>query len=709
MNKNKLLDYCSPLLSGGLLGVIGISIISAYAALLYRGGAAGFVPVGLAMMLLGTAMATLIVAKFGQQQGVVIGPDESSVIILAGLLTSLPIGSLSAMTQTVYIALHLFMTTMMVGFIFLLFGKYKLGKVVRYIPQPVISGFILGSGVLLLVAGLGLAADEQLSFTRGAGWAALWLHWPQLLPALLLAGLLVWLPGKYTSPYVFPVLVIASIALFFGCVLLTGQDRDALVAAKLLFPAGQAGVEINFTALWHELIRADFSIVMSSMPTMIVVAVVALITALLQMVTLEQALKQDVEENRELLVHGAGNLLGGMLGSLPNVAFIGDTLLNRALSKNVVFSNYVISAVMLLGIFFAGELISILPVFVLSALLLFFGISLILDTYHKAQASVRKTDIGIVLVVAGVICFSGFVEGAAVGVVFASIIFLIEYSRLDAIRYKLDAKTFRSRVSRSQEQQQLLTSSDWLSVYIVEGFLFFGGAQQLSEKIRHSSTGVTGKVLVVDFRHVKGVDATAVAMLGKLADWWYEAGGSIKFSGCSRTLLTQLYVLKKQGVRFVKSLDLAVQFAEDAYLAKYAPEQQVHSLTDMAALAPFVDPHNYQAGELIIRQGEPTKGILLLMAGSASVRITLADGRNLRVKKFTSGTILGEISYYLNGCAVANVYANDQVEIWRITPANLRKLEFENPVLAIQLHKFVAAILASRIVDGNASITLASS
>lgn len=701
MKSRRFFDVFSPLLGGGLLGIIGISIISAYATLLYRNGAVEYVPVGLAMMLLGTALATLIVARFGQQQGVVIGPDESSVIILSGLLSTLPMAGLSAVTQAVYLALHLFLTTMLVGLVFIIFGKYRLGKLVRYIPQPVISGFILGSGLLLLLAGLGLAVDHPLSFTDWQAWSALGQQSQVLLPAMLLAGLLVWLPGRYSSPYVFPGLLIASIGVFFAFATAIGMNHDAMVNAKLLFSVDQDGGSLDKTVLWQALQSIDFSILLASLPSMIVVAGVALITALLQMVTLEQTLKEDVEENRELKVHGVANLLGGMLGALPNVAFIGDTLLNRALSKDVVASNYIIAVFMILGIFFSNELISILPVFVLAALLVFFGTCLVLDTYEKAKASIKIADVMIVCCVALIICTFGFVEGAAAGVVFASAIFLFEYSRLETVRHQLSSKSFRSRVSRPAELQQLLASSDWLSVYIVEGFIFFGGAQQLYDKIKQATDSAKDKTLVIDFSSVKGIDSTAVNMLGKLADWWQEAGGKVKFSGCKRNLLAQLYPLASHGIHFVKSLDLAVQFAEDDYLSGSQRSEQMHVCDFMDEIKGIAEHLEYPAGTLMIRQGEPAKGIIMLQHGSASVRITLKNNRQIRVKKFTSGTILGEISYYLNGQAVANVYANEKVEAWRLSPDVLARLEQEKPDVALRLHKMIASTLASRVVDGN--------
>lgn len=697
--------WLRPVMSGGLLGVIGVSIMSAYATLLFRGTAAPYAALAMACMLVGLMLATVLVARATQQPGVVVGPDESSVIILAGLVAGLPQLANPA-AQAGLVLLHVMTASLACGALFWLVGRFRLGQLVRYIPYPVINGFLLGSGLLLLLAGLGQAAGISLSLQQLAGWLALPAHWPGVLLAAGLAAALFGLPPRLPSPLVFPGLILAAIAGFFVLTAALGWGHDQRVAGGfLLAPADSAAAGQGWSpsAL---LAGLDAGIFLASLPTLLVVAVVALLTALLQIVALEQVLGQDVDENRELRAYGVANLAGGALAAFPTVSFIGDTLLNRQVAgPHARAANYVLAGMLLLGVFFADALLAFMPVFVMAALLLFFGYCLLSDALEKAWRSPSPLDAAISLLVAMVVCLAGFVEGALAGVVITSLIFLVKYSKIDFIKQQFSNHTVPSRVSRPEAGKRLLLASDWLAVYVLEGFLFFGSAQRLYQRIRDDYRREQPEQCIIDFRHVKGVDATAVSMLAKLAQLVAAQGGQLMLSGVRGRLLVPLLVLRDEPLRFVANLDLAVQFAEDRHLARQRQAGAVASpFPFLAELAPYGERRQYVPGSLIIRQGSHTVGLLLILAGSVSVRVSLPDGQQLRLRKFMCGTILGEISLYTGAGTVANVYASEPAEVLLLSPAQLARMEQAQPALAIALHKAVAAVMAHRLVDTNRSL-----
>lgn len=697
--------WLRPLMSGSLLGVIGVSIMSAYATLLFRGQAAPYAALAMACMLVGSTLATLLLARQAQQQGVVVGPDEASVIILAGVVAGLPPLATPA-AQAGLVLLHVMTASLACGLLFWLIGRFRLGQLVRYIPYPVINGFLLGSGLLLLLAGLGQAAGISLNLHQLSGWLVLPSHWPGVLLAAGLAAALFWLPPRVASPLVFPGLIVAAIVLFFALTGALGWGQAQRVAGGYLLaqPAQTlAPAALSPAALLNGI---PLGVWLASLPTLLVVAVVALLTALLQIVALEQVLGQDVDENRELRSYGVANMLGGVFAAFPTVSFIGDTLLNRQVAGDQArAANFVLAGVLLLGVFFADTLLAFMPVFVMAALLLFFGYCLLSDALEKAWRAPSPLDGTMTLLVALVVCLAGFVEGALAGVVFTSLIFLVKYSKIDFIKQQFSNHTVPSRVTRPEAGKRLLLASEWLAVYVLEGFLFFGSAQRLYQRIRDDYRREQPEQCIIDFRHVKGVDATAVSMLAKLAQLVSAQGGQLVISGARGRLLAQLLVLRGGQVRFAANLDLAVQFAEDRHLAQQ--RQLAENATPfpfLPALLPYGERLRYEPGSLIIRQGSSAVGLLLILDGSVSVRVSLPDGQQLRLRKFMCGTILGEISLYTGAGTVANVYASEPAEVLRLSPSQLAHIEVAQPALAITLHKAVAAVMAHRLVDTNRSL-----
>jgi SulP family sulfate permease len=705
MYQGTIKTWLGPALSGVLLGTIGVSIISAYATLLFRGNAAPYAVLGMACILIGNMLATLVVARRSQQQGVVVGPDESSVIILSGLVGSLPVLADPA-AQAGMVMAHLVAACLGCGLMFWLVGRYRLGQIVRFIPYPVINGFLFGSGVLLFLAGVGQVAGQSVSLQSWPLWHGFAEHWLAILMAGGLAAALFWVPPRVSSALAFPALILLAVIFFFMVSSLQGIDHAQLVSQGYLTPLGDHAPSLwslSFASLWA---GVDGDVLWRSAPTVLVVAAVALLTALLQIVALEQVLGEDVDENRELRTYGVANLLAGVFGAFPTVSFIGDTLLNRQVAgAQARAATYVLAVILLAGVWFADVLLAYMPIFVMAALLLFFGICLIVDSLEKARKAASSLDLIITLFVGLVVNLGGFVEGAMAGIVITSLIFLVKYSKIDFVKQQFSNHTVPSRVTRSGDGKRLLQASDWLSVYVLEGFLFFGSAQRLYERVREDYRVARPEQCIIDFRHVKGVDATAVSMLGKVAGMVAAQGGVLVFSGVHRSLLRSLLVLRSESVRFTANLDLAVQFAEDRHLARLVRAQQDQALFPfLADIAPYAQARCFESGSVVIRQGSGAVGLLLVMSGSVSVRVELPDGQQLRLRKFMCGTILGEISLYTGAGTVANVYANERTDVLLLSPEQLASIEQHQPGLAITLHKAVAAVMAHRLVDTNRSL-----
>ena len=152
-------------ISGILLGVIGLSVAAAYASLLFKGVAAAYTGLGFSVLLAGTGVGALLLALLSRQPGLISGPDEAAVVILASLAGTLTgIGATPAMDAgqaAATIVLLMGGAGVMCGVLFWLVARFRLANMIRFLPYPVISGYLGGAGLMLGFAGLGLAGGIE--------------------------------------------------------------------------------------------------------------------------------------------------------------------------------------------------------------------------------------------------------------------------------------------------------------------------------------------------------------------------------------------------------------------------------------------------------------------------------------------------------------------------------------------------------------------
>src|SRR5215210_2883867 len=148
-----------PILSLGIvIGAINLPTVISFAILIYSGELTPFAGAGIGMVLFGGLIIQLIVALTSSIPGIMGGPQDSPAAILglmtATIATQIPDTNAESKFATVVAAVML--TSILSGLFFLLIGGFKLGRFVRFIPYPVVGGFIAGTGLLLVQGALGV-------------------------------------------------------------------------------------------------------------------------------------------------------------------------------------------------------------------------------------------------------------------------------------------------------------------------------------------------------------------------------------------------------------------------------------------------------------------------------------------------------------------------------------------------------------------------
>lgn len=161
--------HITTIAAGIIIGVLYVFIQVSFAALIFSGELSQFLPHGVGLLLAGAVVMGIITVFTSKLSTAIAGPQDSPVAILAvvaaAIVAALPA---SVSSEQVYftVVAAIMVATILTAFTFLLLGKFKLGDLIRFIPFPVFSGFLAGTGWLLVVGSYKILTNTSLRATR---------------------------------------------------------------------------------------------------------------------------------------------------------------------------------------------------------------------------------------------------------------------------------------------------------------------------------------------------------------------------------------------------------------------------------------------------------------------------------------------------------------------------------------------------------------
>jgi SulP family sulfate permease len=322
----------------------------------------------------------------------------------------------------------------------------------------------------------------------------------------------------------------------------------------------------------------------------------------------------------------------------------------------------------------------------------------------------------------------GIVAGVLLGVIAACLLFVVRYGRVNCFRLEFDGRGRRSNVERTVDESRAL-DGEARALYGValQGFLFFGTAYSILTHIRarleasadapDARPGV--RFVLVDFARVHGVDASSTASFVRLRQACARANAQLVLTGLSPAL--KAWFAKgitdtkgASGPHEFADLDNGLEWIETQMLRALKPSQATRAggfastLPDtLDALRPHLDTLALAPGEYVFRQADPGDSIYFVETGRVTVALSVGEGRTLRLRSFGAGTIVGEMAVYTGARRSADVVADEPTVVLRLALSTLKRLESDDPALAARMHKFVARVLAARLVAANEQIRAA--
>ena len=504
------------LLTAVAVGAFTVTLNLSVAAIIYQGELARFIDRGIAMTLLGTVPMALLGSFVLGYRGTISQPQDAPAIVLS--LAAAGIAVLPAERAFATMAALVVLTSLASGLAAWLLGRLRLGFVARYIPYPVLGGFLAATGYLLVAGGLGIAIGASVEIGNlgvlfAPGNFLRWVPWAVAAAALTL------LLRRSPNPLILPLGLFAAAGGFYLVLAAAGVGIAEARAGGLLLGPFPAGGFLPSLRGWQPL-AVDWPVLAERIPAMLAIIGMTCATALLSASALEVITGERIDPDRDLRGIGLCNIVGALGGASVGYHVLSATLIAQRTGSGGRANGFIAAGASLLALVLGAQAIAALPVGLFALLILVIGFSMLIESLLDSRRTLQPADYAIVLMIPIVTALWGFLWGVAVGILAAALFFVLAFARVDLVRLETTAARMRSRVERSDADQAWLEERGREAViYVLAGYVFFGTAHRLVSRIEAAlARAPQPRFVLIDCARVRGIDVSAARSIGQLAD-----------------------------------------------------------------------------------------------------------------------------------------------------------------------------------------------
>lgn len=483
-------EFSTQNLRGDIFGGVTAAVIALPMALAF-GVASG---AGAEAGLYGAILVGLFAALFGGTPTLISEPTGPMTVVftavIAKLIASDPVNGM-AMAFTVVILAGMFQ---------ILFGLLRLGKYVTLMPYNVVSGFMSGIGIILVILQIGPLLGQA---APSGGVLAILQQLPQLFSnirleettlALVTIGILFFLPAKakrYIPPQLLALLAGTVISLWF----FSSVDDIRRIGA---IPTGLPSLQMPvFSFDQWQIILIDA----------IVLGMLGCIDALLTSVISDSLTRQQHNSDKELIGQGIGNMMSGLFGGLPGAGATMGTVVNIQSGARTAVSGLVRAGILLIVIMWAAGLTATIPLAVLAGIAFKVGIDIIDWSFLRRAHKISGKGSLVLYSVIALTVFVDLIAAVGIGLFIANVMTITRLSELQANDVNVVTNAENSEVELSPYEKDLLIEADGHLVMLhLQGSMIFGASRAISRTYSQIE-GCTA--LVVDLTDVDHLGVSA--------------------------------------------------------------------------------------------------------------------------------------------------------------------------------------------------------
>jgi SulP family sulfate permease len=711
------------ILGGAAASVLTAAFGLSYSLLIFAGPLAPSLSYGVAATFIASAVIATVLA-LGSSLPFAIGAPDTSTAAMTGILASSLVERMiefeSSVPVLVPVLLTLAFASVATGLVLCGFGMTRMGRAIRYVPYPVVGGFLGATGCLIVLGAIRVITGFQLRLTTLGSFAN-----PLTLSELAAAGamaLVLYLTWhRSRSPFGLPAILVggtlaAHVAFWFAGI----APGEAQMAGWLFQPPPQVSLMLpwNASAIGHY----PWSAIPDLAANMIAVIFVTASTTLFNSTGIEVATHREADLERELYVTGIANMLAGVVGGYPGCVSVSRTVLNFSAGGRGRLSGLTAAAISASMLVVAPALLGYMPKFVLGGLLIYLGA----DTMHRWIVQSRRRlslpDYLSLVAIVIIILQWGFISGTLIGVIIGCATFALSAARIDSVKYSFDGSEYRSSLDRSRDDQAVLAAHGGkIQGLNLQSYLFFGSANRLYLRVKallahHPEC----RYLVFDFKLVTGIDSSAAYSFAQIKRAAHDRGIRLVLvhlpHAAEKTLRASEFI--SNDVSIVRELDHALEWCENEIIVQHqGHEQEEANLRDWfteilgtgeeaAQLIDCCERIEVEAGQAIVRAGEAADSMHFILDGRVGIMIPAEQGGMTRVRSLGRYTTIGEMGLVAHTPRSATIQAEVDSVLYALTSHQFETIRQENPALGQKLLTYFVTVMAERLSFANRTIAV---
>lgn len=711
---------------GGMAAMlVALPSAIAFGVAMYAPLGPGFAGAGALAGILGAVAMGLVAPALGGAPRLISAPCAPAAAVMAGLCAQLVSGG----SRPEQVVVSLLLVGILSGLLQLLYSALGGGRLIKYIPYPVVTGYMSGVGLLIIFKqaspflGLPKGAQPLLGLVSPSQW-----QWPAFTVALVTVAAALAAPRLTKKVPAAIIGLLSGIAAHFLAGLarpeLLALDGNQFIIGAVSTSPGAifGGVASHFT--WLKEVRPQdlLPLIGAALTLSVLLSIDTLKTA----VVTDYIVRARHDSDRELRGQGAANLASALLGGMPGAGTLGATMVALASGARTGLAGLLEGVFALVAALLLGAAIGRIPVAALAGILTVVGFRMIdRNSVRLALKSSTILDFAVIVSVAGTALVSDLLNAAGVGIAFSILLFMREQMGSNVVRRKATGEEISSKQKRLPDERTVLAEKGKETLVVeLQGSLFFGTTDQLFTEIEQDMR--TCRRLILDMRRVTSVDFTAVHMLEQVAERLAEKGGALVFSHLPHSLPTgqdllgyfkYLGLARRGGGRVFETLHDALEWAEDVTLDEAGvPRPDPGELLDLSQIdflkgldKTLLDRMHLAFSERRVRAGETIfarKGggheLFLIRRGRVRIVLPLKDThRQHHLAVFGPGDFFGEVAFLVRTPRTADAIALVDTDLYCISREAFDAVVKSDPVYGAAFYQRLANVEALRLRDAD--------
>jgi SulP family sulfate permease len=710
-------------LGGTAASVLTVTFGLSYALLIFAGPLTPYLSYGVAATFISSAVLAVVIALGSSLPFAIAGVDSSTAAMTAILASSL-VERMAATDPTAPLLAPVLMTlalsAIITGIVLCGFGVTRMGRAIRYVPYPVVGGFLGATGCLLVLGAVRVITGQRLEFATLDRFANL-LTVSELAAACAMALVLYLAWHRSRSSFGLPGILVGGIIFAHLAFWFAGISLAEAQASGWTFqPPPGASVMLPWSA--NEIGRYPWYAVPDLLGNLIAVIFVTATSTLFNTTGVEVASQREADLERELNVTGLANILSGALGGYTGCISVSRTLLNLNSGGTGRLSGLTVAAVSALMLAVAPMLLGYMPKFVLGGLLIYLGADQLHKWIVESRRRLSKTEYLSLLAIIVIIVQWGFVAGVLIGVVIGCATFALSASRIDSIKFSFDGSEYRSSLDRSRDEQAVLAAHGGeIQGLNLQSYLFFGSANRLYQHVKALlARRPECRFLVFDFKLVTGIDSSAAYSFAQIKRTAHDRGIKLVLvhlpPAAEKALRSSEFISSEVNV--IAELDHALEWCENEIIAQHqGREQEEASLRDWfaqilgterdaLALMHRCQRIEVDAGETIVRAGDAADSMHFILDGRVGIMVPADEGRTTRVRSLGRYTTIGEMGLVSHAPRNATIQAEVASILYVLGADQFEIIKRDDPALSQKLLTYFVSVMAERLTFANRMIAV---